>query len=100
MQQLGASMSLFDAGFAALKASGAPKNKAALAKALSTLKTTTSVGKVDFTSGPVPNVSPTLLVNTQWLKAKPGSKYAFEDVIINNGGDSLIPVDAKLIPYS
>ena len=60
-QQLGASMSLLDAGLAALKSSGTPKEKAAVAKSLSRLKTTTIVGKVDFTSGPVPNVSPTIV---------------------------------------
>ena len=50
-------MSLFDAGFEALKASGNPTDKAAVAKAIATLKTTTIAGKVDFTSGPVPNVA-------------------------------------------
>jgi branched-chain amino acid transport system substrate-binding protein len=99
-QQLGGSMSLMDAGFAALKESGEPKSKAAVAKALSTLKTLTMVGKVDFTDGPVPNVSPTIVVNTQWLKTKPGSKYEFEDVIVNNSSDPKIPVSAKLLPYS
>ena len=38
-QQLGASMSLFDAGVAALKASGDPNDKAAVAKAMATLNT-------------------------------------------------------------
>ena len=38
-QQLGATMSLLDAGFAALKASSDAKSKEAVAKALSTLKT-------------------------------------------------------------
>ena len=51
-QQLGATMSLLDAGFAALKASRDAKSKEAVAKALSTLKTDTMGGKVDFTSGP------------------------------------------------
>ena len=36
------------------KASGEPKDKAAVAKAMSTLKTATMVGVVDFTKGPVP----------------------------------------------
>ena len=75
--QLGASMALLDAGVAAIKASGNPKSKAAIAKALSTLKTTVMTGKIDFTSGPVPNVSTTNLVGVQWIKSKAGSKYAF-----------------------
>jgi len=99
-QQLGATMSLFDAGFAALKASGTPTDRAAVAKALSTLKTVTSVGPVDFTSGPFPNVSPSSIVGTQWLKAKAGSKYKFDYVITENANDRKIPVAAKLLAYN
>jgi branched-chain amino acid transport system substrate-binding protein len=99
-QQLGATMSLFDAGFTALKNSGNPKSKAAVAKAISQLKTTTTVGKVDFTSGPVPNVSPTIVVGTQWLKTKPGSKFQFENVIIENSEDRNVPVTNKLLPFN
>jgi branched-chain amino acid transport system substrate-binding protein len=99
-QQLGATMSLFDAGFAALKASGTPSDRAAVAKALSTLKTVTSVGLVDFTSGPFPNVSPSSIVGTQWLKAKADSKYKFDYVITENANDPKIPVGAKLLAYN
>ena len=98
-QQLGASMSLLDAGFAAIKQSGNPKNKAMVAKALSRLNTITSVGKVDFTSGPVPNVATTVLVDAQWIK-RAGAKYPFDLVIIENSEDHRIPVAAKLLPYS
>ena len=99
-QQLGASMSLFDAGFAALKASGAPKDKAAVAKALSKLKTTTTVGLVDFTSGPVPNVATTNVFGDQWLKTKAGSKYPLELVLTEHVEDPHVPVTAKLLPYN
>src|SRR5580658_9041735 len=57
-QQLGASMSLIDAGCRALQNSSDPKQKRAVAQALATLKLTTMVGEIDFTTGPVPNVSP------------------------------------------
>jgi branched-chain amino acid transport system substrate-binding protein len=96
IQQIGASMSLLDAGFTALKESGNPKSKAGVAKALSRLKTTTTVGKVDFTSGPVPNVSPTILVGTQWLH-KDGK---YELVICDAVEDHQVPVTNKLLPYS
>ncbi|MBD5634864.1 MAG: ABC transporter substrate-binding protein [Candidatus Eremiobacteraeota bacterium] len=99
VQQLGASMSLLDAGFTAIKNSGNPKNKTAVAKAFASLNTTTIVGKVDFTSGPVPNVSTTNLLNSQWVK-KPGGKYPFDLVIIENSEDRKVPVAAKLLPYS
>ena len=93
-------MSLFDAGFAALKASGAPKDKAAVAKALSKLKTTTTVGLVDFTSGPVPNVATTNVFGDQWLKTKAGSKYPLELVLTEHVEDPHVPVTAKLLPYN
>ena len=67
-QQLGATMSLLDAGFEALKASADPKQKASVAEAIATLKTTTMIGKVDFTAGPVPNVSPAPIIGTQWVE--------------------------------
>ena len=54
-QQLGATLALFDAGAAALTASGDPSNKAAVAKAMSTLKTVTIDGPIDFNKGPVPD---------------------------------------------
>ena len=57
-QQLGATLALFDAGAATMTASGDPSNKRPVAKAMSTLKTVTIDGPIDFTSGPVPNVSP------------------------------------------
>jgi branched-chain amino acid transport system substrate-binding protein len=98
--QIGASMALFDAGFAALKNSGAPNDKGAVAKALAGLKTVTMVGLVDFTSGPFPNVSPSSIIGTQWVKAKPGSKYKFDMVITENANDPKVPVSAKLLPLS
>ena len=73
-QQLGASMSLLDAGFAALEASGDPTSKAAVVKALGKLNTVTMVGKVDFNTGPFSNVSVSPILVFHWNKAKPGSK--------------------------
>ena len=99
-QQLGASMSVFDAGFAALTASGAPTDKSAVAKALSILKTTTMVGKVDFTSGPVPNVSPGPIIGTQWVKAPAGSRFKLAYPVTENATDPNVPVSAKLIPFN
>ncbi len=99
-QQIGATMSLFDAGFQALKNSGAPKTKAAVAKALSRLKTTTAVGVVDFTSGPFPNVSPASIIGSQWVKAAPGSKHPLDLVITEHANDAKVPIGAKLRPFS
>jgi len=99
-QQLGATLSLFDAGAAALKASGTPTDKAALAKAIATLNTTTIGGKVDFTSGPVPNVSPGPIIGTQWVKAPAGSKFKLDYVVTENVTDPNVPVGAKLQPLN
>jgi branched-chain amino acid transport system substrate-binding protein len=99
-QQLGASMSLLDAGFEALKVSSDPADKAAVAKALSTLKTITMAGKVDFTSGPVPNVSPGPIIGAQWVKAAAGSKFKLDFVVTEHATDPNVPVGAQLIPYS
>ncbi|HZO93488.1 MAG TPA: ABC transporter substrate-binding protein [Candidatus Baltobacteraceae bacterium] len=99
-QQLGASLSLFDVGMEALKNSGNPKNKAAVAKAISRIDMTSIVGKVDFTHGPVPNVATTLIIGDQWVKSKPGSKYPFDLVLTEHAGDPHIPITAKLLPYN
>lgn len=100
LQQLGATMSLLDAGMEALKAASNPKDKVAVAKSLSTLKTTTMMGKIDFTSGPVPNVSPTAMIGAQWIKAPKGSKFKLEYVLTENAADKSVPVSAKVKPYS
>ncbi|HWT56669.1 MAG TPA: ABC transporter substrate-binding protein [Rhizobium sp.] len=99
-QQLGASLALLDAGFDALKASSDVKSKEAVAKAIATLKTTTIAGKVDFTSGPVANVSPGPIIGTQWVKAAEGSKFALDYVVTENATDPNVPVGAKLIAYN
>jgi branched-chain amino acid transport system substrate-binding protein len=99
-QQLGATLSLLDAGFEALKRSSDPKKKDVVAKSLSRLSTTTIGGKVDFTSGPVPNVSPGPIIGSQWIKAPAGSKFKLDYVITENATDPNVPVTAKLLPFS
>jgi len=76
------------------------KSKEAVAKAMSTLKTTTIAGKVDFTSGPVANVSPGPIIGTQWVKAPTGSKFALDYVVTEHATDPNVPVAAKLIAYN
>jgi branched-chain amino acid transport system substrate-binding protein len=98
-QQLGASLSLLDAGLEALKASGNPTSKDALVNAVARLNTTTIVGKVDFTSGPVANVSAAPIIGAQWVETT-GSKFKFDIVITENATDPNVPVQAKLLPYN
>jgi branched-chain amino acid transport system substrate-binding protein len=98
-QQLGATLSLLDAGVEALKASKDPKSKAEVAKAISTLKTTTIGGAVDFTSGPVPNVAHGPIIGTQWVKSADG-KHMFDYVVTDNATDPNVVVAAKLLQYN
>ncbi|MEJ8814308.1 ABC transporter substrate-binding protein [Variovorax ureilyticus] len=94
-QQLGASLSLLDAGFVALKKVANPKDKAAVAKALAGLQTTTMMGPIDFTKGPVANVSATNMIGAQWVKAADGAKFKFDYVITENASDPAVPVARK-----
>jgi branched-chain amino acid transport system substrate-binding protein len=98
-QQLGASLGLLDAGFEVLKTATDPKDKAAVAKAIASLKCTTMAGKLDFTSGPVANVSVTPEMGGQWIKA-PSGKFKYDFVICDNVNDANVPVAAKLLPYN
>ena len=97
-QQVGATASLFDAALAALQACANPKDKAALAKSLSTLKAETAVGAIDFTAGPVPNCTPTGLVGVQWVKAKSGPR-AFDLEIVANADHPKVPLTATMSAY-
>jgi len=99
-QQLGGTQSLLDVGGELLQASANPKDKAEVAKTLSHFKVTTTVGVVDWGKGPVPNVFPTPLIGAQWVKAKPGSKFKLDLVIVDNADDPNVPIGAKLQPYS
>lgn len=99
-QQLGASMSLLDAGFTVLKNTADPKDKAAVARSIAGLKTTTMMGRIDFTSGPVPNCSPTHMIGAQWVKAPAGSKWKYDYVLTENASDSAVPVAGKPASYS
>jgi branched-chain amino acid transport system substrate-binding protein len=100
-QQLGASNAVFDAGIQALQISGNPLDKAALAKTLSKLKVETTVGLIDFNTGPMPNViAVTPLFGTQWLKAPKGSKWKVVQVVAENAADPNYKVTDTLIPYN
>ncbi|HEY9096592.1 MAG TPA: ABC transporter substrate-binding protein [Hydrogenophaga sp.] len=99
-QQLGATASLFDAALAAVRACPNPKDRAALARSLSTLKAETAVGLVDFTAGPVPNCTPTGLVGVQWLRAPAGSKNKFEARVVSNADHPRVPVTSQMTAYA
>jgi branched-chain amino acid transport system substrate-binding protein len=97
-QQLGATMSLLDAGVQALVNSHNPKSKAAVARALGKLNVITTVGRVDFTHGPQPHVATTPIIGCQWIKAKSGP-YKLDNVVTSHADDPKVPIGAKLKPY-
>ena len=103
-QQLGASLALFDAAAAALKASGNPKDKAAVAHALKTLHVQTPVGPLHWGTGgarnPGANVVATPIIGIQWRKAPKGHKFPLESVVCDHADDKNVPVASKLIAYS
>ena len=95
-QQLGPSLALFDVGIAALKASGNPKDKEAVAKAMKTLAVETPVGNLAWGKGPFPNVVTSPILGGQWVK---GDKYPLNFLLCDNTPDPNVKVQAKLKPY-
>ena len=103
-QQTGASMALFDVAAAALKASGNPKDKTAVATALNSLKVRTTVGELHWGTGgksnPFPNIVVTPIPGGQWVATKKGSKFPLEFVFCEHEDYPQVPIQAKLKPYS
>lgn len=100
---LGFSESLFETAAAAVVAAGG-KDKAAIAKAMSTMKLNSLVGTLDWNSGPFPNIAKTPLVGGQWRKSAAGSQFPYDLVIVTNahakeqGLD--VPLGGKMEPLS
>jgi branched-chain amino acid transport system substrate-binding protein len=88
-QPLGFAHALFEVAVAAVKAAGGAE-KQKIVDALKTLKVSTVVGALDWTTGPVPNVAKTPLTGGQWRQTS-GGKYPFDLVIVSNTLASDIP---------
>jgi branched-chain amino acid transport system substrate-binding protein len=93
-QPMGFNYAIFEIAVAALKASGAPKDPAAVASALATLKGQAITGAYDFATGPVPHVSaiPELLAQWRLVSGSP------QLVVINNSLLPAVPVAGSLEP--
>jgi branched-chain amino acid transport system substrate-binding protein len=99
-QQAGASLALFDVANAALKASGNPKDKQAVATAMKTLAVDTPLGHLAWGVGSTPpNVVATPIIGGQWV-ATPGTAYPINFVICENSNDANVPIAATLTAYS
>jgi branched-chain amino acid transport system substrate-binding protein len=103
-QQAGATMALFDVAAGALEASGNPKDKSAVAAALSKLKVQTPIGPLHWGAGgaknPVGNIVSTPIVGNQWRKSPKGGKFNLELVVCEHADDPQVPIASKLISYS
>jgi branched-chain amino acid transport system substrate-binding protein len=101
-QQLGSSLALLDAGVAALKASGDPKNKGKVAAAIAKLRVETPNGILHWGTGgaknPVPNVVATPIIGGQWVRT-PG-KFPLDFVLCEHSADPRVPIQAHLKPYT
>jgi len=97
-QPIGFSEALFEVMQAAVVAAGGP-DKEAVANALSTLKVDTVVGPLDWTSGPVPNVSKTPLTGGQW-RMTDGGDFPWELVIVSNSLAPEVPTGGTVEPLS
>jgi branched-chain amino acid transport system substrate-binding protein len=91
-QPMGFNYAVFEIAVAALKASGDPKDKAAVADAIGKLKGQAITGDYDFTSGPVPHVSqiPELLAQWRLVSGSP------QLVVIDNSDLPAVPVASKM----
>jgi len=97
-QPIGYVEALFEVAAAAVAKAGGV-DKQAIVDALKTLNITTIVGKVDFNTGPVPNVAKTPLAGGQWRQVM-GGKYPYDLVLTSNKLDPTIPVTDKVQPLS
>lgn len=89
---LGYTHAVWEVALAGLKASGNPKDKAAVQAALAKLAMDTVVGKVDFASSKVPGLASTPLVAGQWRKVENG-KFKYDLVVTYKGSDSPFDVE-------
>jgi branched-chain amino acid transport system substrate-binding protein len=99
-QQAGPSLALFDVAAAALRLSGNPKDKNAVAAAVKKVRVETPVGVLDWTKARpgVPfNVVPTPIPGGQWVKTN--DKYKVDFVICEHSDDLKIPIGGRLKPY-
>jgi branched-chain amino acid transport system substrate-binding protein len=85
-QPMGFNYAVFEIAVAALKASGDPTDKAAVASAIGKLKGQAITGAYDFTSGPVPHVSQIPELLAQWRVAS------------GSGGPQLVVIDNSELP--
>jgi len=91
-QPIGVMHALVEAGIAALKASGNPKDPQKVADAIRTMKQETVIGRLDFAGSGIKNVSKIRCVGGQWIIDNKGK---LDIVVTHNGTAPEIPVQRK-----
>ena len=92
-QPIGFAHALFEVAADALTRSGDPMDYDKVRDALAETKLDTVVGRVDFSAGPVPNVSKTPLVGGQW---RLGGDFKYEMVVTANGNAPAVPTGGTM----
>jgi branched-chain amino acid transport system substrate-binding protein len=95
-QPLGFAHALFEVAIDALRRAGSA-DADAVNEALAATSLATVVGQVDFSAGPVPNLSKTPLVAGQWVA---GTDYPLELAVNVNEQLPELPVDGEIQPIS
>jgi branched-chain amino acid transport system substrate-binding protein len=93
-QPIGVMHALVEAGIAALKASGDPKNPQKVADAIRNMKQDTVIGRLDFAGSGIKNVSKMRVVGGQWVIDDKGK---LNIVVTHNGTAPEIPVQRKFV---
>jgi branched-chain amino acid transport system substrate-binding protein len=99
-QPMGFNYAIFEIAVAALKASGAPTDAAAVVSALGKVKGTAITGPYDFSAGPVPNVcqSPELLGQWRPVQGAGAAGGTYDLVVVNNSLLPAVPVQGSIQP--
>jgi len=88
---------LFEVAIDALKRSSNPLDAASVRDALKATQLQTVIGKVDFSSGPVPNACSLAIPVGQW---KPGGRFGMEMDIVSNATQPAVSTTAALRPLA
>lgn len=99
-QPMGYHHAIWEVALAALKASGNPKDRAAVRDAIAALELDTIIGKVDFKNSTMKSVANTWVTMGQWHANPEGSKFPYELYVTNNVTAPEVPVQKEFLPLS
>lgn len=98
VQTLGYSHALFETGIAALRQSGAPKDRDAVRDAIAAMSLDTMVGPVNWGGSPIRNVAVTEVAGGQWRRSS--GRHAYDLVITENTLAPSISAEDVTLPLS